>query len=119
MFNKIFVKELEVETIIGIFSWEREVKQLVRISYEVEVDIDQVFKSDDIKDTFDYKKVSKKIVKLVESSSFGLIETMAEKISQIILKEKKTMSVLLSLSKPGALRGSKEVGIKIYRKKSA
>ena len=64
MSNKIFVKDLEIEAIIGIFDWEREVRQLIKISYEVEVKINKAFKSDNIEDTFDYKTTSKKIIKL-------------------------------------------------------
>ena len=115
MSNKIFVKDLEIETIIGIFDWEREVKQLINISYEVEVDINRAFKSDNIEDTFDYKSTSKKIIKFVEKSSFQLIEALAEKISRIIMQDEKVLNLSLSVSKPGALRGSKEVGLTIFR----
>ena len=78
MSDKIFVDDLEIEAIIGVFDWEREVKQLIRISYEVEVYIKKAFKSDNIEDTFDYKNTSKKIIKFVEKSSFQLIEALAE-----------------------------------------
>ena len=115
MSNKIFVKDLEIEAIIGIFDWEREVKQLIKISYEVEVDIKKAFKSDNIKDTFDYKNTSKKIIKFVEKSSFQLIEALAEKISKIIMQDERVLNLSLSVSKPGALRGSKEVGLTIFR----
>lgn len=115
MSNKIFVKDLEIEAIIGIFDWEREVKQLVRISYEVEVEINKAFKSDSIDDTFDYKKTSKKIIKFVEKSSFQLIEALAENVTKIIFQDKKVLNLKLTISKPGALRGSKEVGLKIIR----
>ena len=115
MSNKIFVNDLEIEAIIGIFDWEREVKQIIKISYEVEVDINKAFKSDNIEDTFDYKKTSKKIIKFVEKSSFQLIEALAENISKIILQDEKVLNLSLSVSKPGALRGSKEVGLTIFR----
>ena len=109
------VNDLEIEAIIGIFDWEREVKQLIKISYEVEVDIKKAFKSDNIEDTFDYKNTSKKIIKFVEKSSFQLIEALAENVSKIILQDEKVLNLRLSISKPGALRGSKEVGLKIFR----
>ena len=118
MSNKIFVKDLEIEAIIGIFDWEREVKQLIRISYEVEVDIKKAFKSDNIEDTFDYKTTSKKIIKFVEKSSFQLIEALAEKVSKIIMQDERVLNLSLSVSKPGALRGSKEVGLTIFRSRS-
>ena len=98
MSDKIFVKDLEIETIIGIFDWEREVKQLIKISYEVEVDIKKAFNSDNIEDTFDYKTTSKKIIKFVEKSSFQLIEALAEKISKIILQDEKVLNLSLSVS---------------------
>tara|TARA_Y100001935_G_scaffold238734_1_gene225592 strand:- start:885 stop:1238 length:354 start_codon:yes stop_codon:yes gene_type:complete len=115
MSNKIFVRDLEIEAIIGIFDWEREVKQLIKISFELEVDIDKAFKSDNIEDTFDYKNTSKKIIKFVEKSSFQLIETLAENVSKIILQDERVLNLSLSVSKPGALRGSKEVGLTIIR----
>ena len=115
MSNKIFVNDLEIEAIIGIFDWEREVKQLIKISYEVEADINKAFKSDNIEDTFDYKSTSKKIIEFVEKSSFHLIETLAENVSKIILQDEKVLNLSLSVSKPGALRGSKEVGLTIFR----
>ena len=115
MSNKIFVRDLEIEAIIGIFDWEREVKQLIKISFEIEVDIDKAFKSDNIEDTFDYKNTSKKIIKFVEKSSFQLIETLAENVSKIILQDERVLNLSLSVSKPGALRGSKEVGLTIIR----
>tara|TARA_X000000368_G_scaffold123013_1_gene96433 strand:- start:2061 stop:2414 length:354 start_codon:yes stop_codon:yes gene_type:complete len=115
MSNKIFVSDLEIEAIIGIYDWEREVKQLINISYEVEVDINKAFKSDNIEDTFDYKSTSKKIIKSVEKSSFQLIESLAENVSKIIMQDEKVLNLSLSVSKPGALRGSKEVGLTIFR----
>ena len=115
MSDKIFVDDLEIEAIIGVFDWEREVKQLIRISYEVEVDIKKAFKSDNIEDTFDYKSTSKKIINSVEKSSFQLIEALAEKISKIIMQDDRVLNLSLSVSKPGALRGSKEVGLTIFR----
>ena len=115
MSNKIFVSDLEIEAIIGIYDWEREVKQLINISYQVEVDINKAFKSDNIEDTFDYKSTSKKIIKSVEKSSFQLIESLAENVSKIIMQDEKVLNLSLSVSKPGALRGSKEVGLTIFR----
>lgn len=115
MSNKIFVKDLDVEAVIGIFNWEREVKQLIRISYEVEVEISKAFNSDKIEDTFDYKKTSKRIINYVEKSSFQLIEALAEQVAKIIFRDKKVISLKLTISKPGALRGSREVGLTIFR----
>ena len=114
MSNKIFVKDLEIETVIGIFDWEREVKQLIKISYEVEVDIKKAFKSDNIEDTFDYKTTSKKIIKFVEKSSFQLIEALAEKVSKIIMQDERVLNLSLSVSAAGQkLETDKLLGLKL------
>ena len=108
MSNKIFVSDLEIEAVIGIFDWEREVKQLIKISYEVEVDIKKAFKSDNIEDTFDYKTTSKKIIKFVEKSSFQLIEALAEKVSKIIMQDERVLNLSLSVSKPALFEDQKK-----------
>ena len=83
--DKVFIENLEIETIIGIFGWEREVKQIVRISLEMSFDISKAGKSDKIDDALDYKKIGKSIVNLVENSSFFLVEKMAEDIASLVL----------------------------------
>lgn len=113
--DKVFIEDLEVETIIGIFGWEREVKQIVRISLEMSFDTSQAGKSDKIDDALDYKKIGKSIVNLVENSSFFLVEKMAEEIALLVLKNKQIKDIKLRVEKPGALRGSKSVGVEILR----
>ena len=113
--DKVFIEDLEVETIIGIFGWEREVKQIVRISLEMSFDTSKAGKSDKIDDALDYKKIGKSIVNLVENSSFFLVEKMAEEIALLVLKNKQIKGIKLRVEKPGALRGSKSVGVEILR----
>ena len=113
--DKVFIEDLEVETIIGIFGWEREVKQIVRISLEMSFDTSKAGKSDKIDDALDYKKIGKSIVNLVENSSFFLVEKMAEEIALLVLKNKLIKDIKLRVEKPGALRGSKSVGVEILR----
>ena len=113
--DKIFINDLQVETVIGIFDWEREIKQTISINLEMEFDISKAAKSDDINDSLDYKKVSKRIIKLCEKAYSYLVENLIEKIAQVVLKEFPVSKVTVSLEKPGALRGSKSVGIKITR----
>ena len=113
--DKVFIEDLEVETIIGIFGWEREVKQIVRISLEMSFDISKAGKSDKIDDALDYKKIGKSIVNLVGNSSFFLVEKMAEEIALLVLKNKQIKDIKLRVEKPGALRGSKSVGVEILR----
>jgi len=113
--DKIFINDLQVETVIGIFDWEREIKQTISINLEMEFDISEAAKSDNINDSLDYKKVSKRIISLCEKADSYLLENLIEKIAQVILKEFPVSKVTVSLEKPGALRGSKSVGIKITR----
>lgn len=113
--DKVFIKGLEVEGIIGIFQWEREVKQVISVDIEMEFDNKKAAKSDDIKDALDYKKVGKRITAFVEKSKYKLVERLAEQIAKLVLKEFPVSSVIISVMKPGAMRGSESVGIRITR----
>ena len=115
MKDRVFIEDLKIETIIGIFGWERKVKQEVNISLEMEFNIDKAGKTDQIEDALDYKKIGKAVISLVEKSSFFLVEKMATEVAKLVLKNKKIDSVMVTASKPGALRGSKSVGVKIFR----
>ena len=88
MQDKVFIKDLEVETIIGIFGWERKVKQIVKISLEMDFNISDAAKTDNIDQALDYKSIGKEISSFVGKSRFQLVETMADKIAKRILKNK-------------------------------
>ena len=113
--DKVFINNLQVETIIGIFSWEREVRQVVSVDLVMEFDNKQAAKSDDIEDALDYKKIGKRVTNYVERSRFKLVERLAEQIAKLVLKEFPVSSLTVSVTKPGALRGSESVGISITR----
>jgi|TARA_Y100000741_G_scaffold189378_1_gene144148 dihydroneopterin aldolase len=113
--DKVFIKGLEVEGIIGIFQWEREVRQIISVDIEMDFDNKNAAKSDSIEDALNYKLVGKRITSFIKDSKFQLVETLAENISKIILKEFPVTTVKVTLSKPGALRGSDSVGISITR----
>jgi dihydroneopterin aldolase len=113
--DKIFLKELTTETVIGIFNWEREVKQTVAIDLEMSADIRRAAKSDSIKDTLNYKAVAKRVLAFVQGSRFRLVETLAEEVARLILTEFPVQWVRLTLHKPGAIRHSKDVGVMIER----
>ena len=113
--DKVFIKNLEVEAIIGIFDWEREVRQMISIDLEMEFDNKKAAKSDDIKDALDYKKVGKSVSAFVKRSKYNLVEKLAEQIAKLVLKEFPVSSLIVSVSKPGAMRGSESVGISITR----
>ena len=113
--DKVLIKNLQVETIIGIFNWEREVRQVVSIDLAMEFDNKKAAKSDDIDDALDYKKIGKRVSSYVERSKFKLVERLAEQIAKLVLKEFPVASLKVSVTKPGALRGSESVGISITR----
>ena len=115
MEDLIYIKDLRVETIIGIFGWEREVRQEVSIDLEMTFDCKRAAKTDAIEDTIDYKKITKGIIKFVEESKFQLQETLAEGIADLVKNEYKIDSLKLRVSKPGALRHAEDVGVIIHR----
>ena len=111
----VFIRELEIETVIGIYDWEREVKQVVSIDLEMATDIRKAAASDSIENTINYKAVAKRLIDFVGGSEFQLVETMAERISAIVQDEFSVSWLRLRLSKPGAVRGARDVGILIER----
>lgn len=113
--DKIFLRELKVETIIGIWDWERKIRQTIVIDLEMSADIAKAAATDDIKDTLDYKGVAKRVQQFVADSSFQLVETLAERIAGIIRDEFDVAWVRVQVHKPGAIRGSRDVGIDIER----
>ncbi len=113
--DKIFIKGMQVETIIGIFEWEREVRQLINLDLEIDYDLRKAGKTDNLKNTLNYKEISKRIISLVQESKTRLIECLAEKIAKTILNEFDIKRIKVSVKKPGALRGSKSVGVTIVR----
>ncbi len=113
--DKIFLSALSVECIVGIWEWERRVKQTVIIDIEMAADIRKAAASDRIEDTIDYKKVSKRVLAFVAESQCHLVETLTERIAQIIITEFGVPQVKVRLNKQGAIRGARDVGIEIER----
>lgn len=111
----IYLNDLRIETVIGIFDWERKIKQTISFDIEMGTDIRKAAASDHIDDTLDYKAVSKRLIDFVEKSEFQLVETLAERISEIILSEFNVPWVKLRLNKEGAIRGARDVGVMIER----
>ena len=113
--DRVFIEDLRIQTVIGIFDWEREITQTVSIDLQMAFDISPAAKSDDIVDTLDYKAVSKRLIHFVESSEFQLVEALADHCARIVLDEFPVSWLRLKLSKPGAVRGSSAVGVIIER----
>lgn len=116
--DKVFIEALQIETLIGIYDWERRIHQSLLFDIEMAFDNRRPAASDDIADTLNYKAVSKRLIEYVSASSFGLVETLAERCAEIILAEFAVSHVRLKLSKPGAVRGARAVGVIIERSRS-
>ncbi|MEO7433651.1 MAG: dihydroneopterin aldolase [Dokdonella sp.] len=111
----VFIEDLRIETIIGIYDWERTTRQIVALDIEMAFDNTRPAVTDRIEDTLNYKAVSKRLIAFVESSQFQLVETMAEQCAAIIRTEFGVHWLRLKLSKPGAVTGAKAVGVIIER----
>jgi dihydroneopterin aldolase len=113
--DKVYIRDLRIDTVIGIYDWEREVRQTVSIDLEMATDIRRAARSDSIEDTLNYKAVAKRLIQYVGDSDFQLVETLAERCAALVLDEFDVPWLRLRLSKPGAVRGSRDVGIIIER----
>ena len=115
MTDTIFLHGLRVDTVIGIWDWERRIRQTVVIDLDMATDIARAAESDAVEDTLDYKKVAKRIIGFVAESEFQLVETLAERIAAIIRDEFDVAWVRVRVNKPGAIRGARDVGVLIER----
>ena len=113
--DRIFLRGLEVEAVIGIWEWEQRIRQLVRIDLELATDVRSAAATDSIDDALDYKEIAKRVIAYVTDSRFKLVETLAENIARLIVVEFGVPWLQLSISKPGAIAGSRDVGILIER----
>ncbi|OGT70969.1 MAG: dihydroneopterin aldolase [Gammaproteobacteria bacterium RIFCSPLOWO2_02_FULL_57_10] len=111
----VYIHELQIETIIGIYDWERLRKQVVSLDLEMGADIRPAAATEDINKALDYKAVSKRLISFIEESEFLLIETMAEKVAEIVMTEFTVPWLRLRVGKPGAVTGAKDVGVIIER----
>ena len=111
----VFIDDLRIDATIGIYDWEKRIKQTLSFDIEMATDIRKAAASDEIEDALNYKAVSKRIIQFVEGSKYQLVETLSEKIAEMILDEFQVSWLRLTLNKLGAVRGSRSVGIRIER----
>jgi dihydroneopterin aldolase/D-erythro-7,8-dihydroneopterin triphosphate epimerase len=117
MTDRIYIRDLTVRCIIGIFPEERRDKQDVVINVVLEADLAPAAVSDQIADTVDYKTLKKKILALVESSAFNLIETLADRIARLALEDRRVQRATVTVDKPGALRFARSVAVEVTRER--
>jgi dihydroneopterin aldolase len=113
--DTVFINDLRIRTIIGIYDWERKCRQTISLDLEMGADIARAAATDAIEDTLNYKAVSKRLIDFVEGSDFQLVETLAERIAAIVLDEFRVPWLRLTVHKPGAVRGARDVGVIIER----
>jgi len=113
--DMIYLNDLRIDTVIGIYDWERRITQTVSFDLEMATDIRKAAASDSIEDTLDYKAVAKRLISFVGESKFQLVETLAEQVASIILTEFNVPWVRVRLNKKGAVRYAGDVGIIIER----
>lgn len=111
----VFIHDLKVATVIGVFAWERRIRQTVCFNLEMGCDITPAASSDDLAHALDYKAISKRISAFVEAAQYQLVEALAEAVATLVRDEFGVTWLKLSLSKPGALRAARDVGIVIER----
>jgi dihydroneopterin aldolase len=115
MMDTVFLRDLKIDTVIGIFGWERRVRQTLIFDLEMSADVAKAAKTDKIEDALNYKSIAKRLQQYVSESEFELIETLAEECARIIREEFNVAWVKLTLNKKGAVRGATDVGVIIER----
>lgn len=111
----VYLNELRVDTVIGIYDWERRTRQMLILDIEMGTDISKAANSDDIEDTLDYKAVSKRLIDFISSSEFELVEKLAESTAEILLNEFSVPWCRIKINKQGAVKGVRDVGVIIER----
>jgi 7,8-dihydroneopterin aldolase/epimerase/oxygenase len=116
--DRIFLRGLSVECIIGFIDWERRTPQTLLIDLEMPCDCERAARRDEVADTLDYKQVAKRILAWVPTTQFHLVETLAHRLALLLLAEFPLEWVRISVNKPGAIRHSRDVGVQIERRRS-
>jgi dihydroneopterin aldolase len=115
----VFIHDLKVQTVIGVYEWERRIRQTISLDLDMQADIGRAAVSDSIDDALDYKAVAHDVTAMIESSTFMLVETLAEAVARLLLDQYRIGWVRVRVSKPAAVRGAKAVGVVIERQRGA
>lgn len=111
----VYIRDLRIDAVIGIYEWEKRIKQQININLEMGWDNSVPAATDDIKDTLNYKACANLVKELVNRSEYELVETLAEKIAELLLKEMEIPWIKVGVGKPMAVTDSREVGVVIER----
>lgn len=113
--DKVFITGLKVETVIGVYAWEREIRQLLVLDLELATDIKPAAVNDELEKTLDYAAISNRTIEFVQQSDFQLVETLAERLVELLMTEFAIPWIKLRLQKPGAVKEAESVGVMIER----
>jgi dihydroneopterin aldolase len=116
--DRIFLRGLRVDCIIGFIDWERQLRQTLEIDLEFPVDCARAAVRDEVADSTDYKSVAKRVLQFVEASEFRLVETLAHRLAMQLLDEFSLDWLRITINKPGAIRHSRDVGVSILRRRA-
>ncbi|MCM2680370.1 dihydroneopterin aldolase [Echinimonas agarilytica] len=113
--DTVFIEALSVDTVIGVYDWEKKIQQTLLFDIEMDTCIGKAASTDDLQHTLDYEAISNRIIAHTQNARVELLETLVEQIAQIILNEFSVSRVVITLHKPGAVKAAKSVGIRIVR----
>ena len=117
--DRIFLRGLRVDCIIGFIDWERQLRQTLEIDLEFPVDCARAAERDEVDDSTDYKQVAKRVLQFVEASEYRLVETLAHRLALLLIEEFGLDWLRITINKPGAIRHSRDVGVSILRRRAA
>ncbi len=111
----VYLRDLRIPAVIGVFEWERRVRQVIAIDLDMACDVARAARTDALADALDYKAVAKRLIGFVEESRFQLVETLAERIAELVRQEFQVGWIRVRINKTGAVRGARDVGVIIER----
>ena len=113
--DRVLIEGLAVETVIGVYGWERNIRQSLVFDIEMQTDISRAAQTDDLEYTLDYDAVSRAVIALAENSEYQLVESLAEALAAMIVSEFSVSWLKLKVSKPNALSAARNVAVQIER----
>jgi dihydroneopterin aldolase len=113
--DRIFLRGLSAQCIIGFIDWERRTPQTLLVDLEIPCDCARAARSDRVEDTVDYKRVAKRVLGWLPTTQFQLVESLAQNLAMLLLSEFPIEWIRVSINKPGAIRDSRDVGVSIER----
>jgi dihydroneopterin aldolase len=117
MMNKVYLHGLKCEALIGVWPWERHIRQTLTLDLEMQTDIRHAASRDRLEDALNYQQVSERVTEFVGASQYRLLETLADKLADLILQEFAVSAVLIKLDKGSAVSNVKHVGVMVERRR--